>query len=549
MLLVKNARIWTGNRKRPYAQDMVIDGKKILLIGTENDINEFPSIKPENVIDAENHMVIPSFLDPHTHVTAVADSMWILVLERGKYNSLDEILEAVREYSLVHPKEEVPFIYATSCPTEWMKNATKETFDKYVSDRPALLCDQGFHQCLINSCMLDMMEVSKNTPYDPSTTMNYERYEDGTPNGIVYEHRYEKDIHKMYEKINWYPPEQDNQEYLKPYLNQMNTWGIAGVLDGFTENEKTLKGFSELESSGKLHMYYHGNSLFMNLSDLDDAIGRAIEWQKKYDSDLIKTDSCKLFLDGTNEIGTAALMDPFVSDPNNFGKINMSEEDLCKAIIKLNSAKLHLQIHLVGDRAFHTAVNAYEKAKDMIEDLGRSMYTKVTLLHCELTKPYDRKRAAPLGIRINITPHWNAGCFGSEAIKYVGQDRFDTFYSFNDFFRTGAHISCSSDTVDKEDMPRTNPFVGIEVGHTRRDKDSEFEYRKPLSECLSVEDLMYGYTIEAADCMHESERAGSLEPGKDANFCILSQDVFDVPNDKIHDTTIRQAYFQGERIL
>ncbi|MGN0363556.1 MAG: amidohydrolase [Bilifractor sp.] len=545
MIAIRNARIWTGDKARPYADTMEFENGIIRYVGQGKN----RASKVENVIDAGGRLVIPSFLDPHTHVTAVARSQWLFLLKRGGYKSITEIFQAIRQYTLQHPKEAVPFLYATSAPTEWVSKARKEDFDRYVSDRPALLCDQGFHQCLVNSCMLNLMDITADTPYDPTTTMNYERYPDGSPNGVVYEHRYERDIDKMYQKIGWHPPATNDLTCLKPYLDQMNRWGISGVLDGFTEDEGTLKAFRTLDDQGRLHMYYHANSLFYGLADVDEAIERARFWQKTYGTRHILSDSCKLFLDGTNEIGTAALLRPQACDPENYGQINLTEDELTEVIRRINAARLHLQIHLVGDRAFRVAVNAYERVKRELEENGEMIYTQMTLLHCELTDPVDRRRIAPLGIRINFTPHWNGGCFGSEALKYVGQERFDTFYSFRDFFRYGCHISASSDTVDKEDMPRTNPFVGIEVGHTRHDDHTEFSIREPRSECLPREDLLSAYTLGAADCMHETHRAGSLTPGKAANFCILDRDVLEVPAEEIHTVSPIQVFFEGERIV
>ncbi len=542
--IIYNAKIWTADTDREWADALWICNDKILSVGGYDEIIKKASAHVKR-IDLQGQFVIPSFVDCHVHITTVARSSWQLILDKEKYSSMDDMLAALGEYAKKHSVEEIPYIYATPCPQKWMEHANKAMLDKYVSDRPVLLCDEGFHSCLLNSRMLELLEIDENTPYDPTTSMNYERDENNVPTGMVYEHRYEADLPKMYKKINWCPPDQSDPAVIGPVLKQFNDYGITAILDGFTEGEETFEGLKKIEEQGQLHMYYRGNSLFKKLDDLPEAIEKVKEWNQKYEDDNIKTRCIKLFLDGTNELGTSALLEPFVNDPDNYGVINMEESDLTKTMLMINEAGLDLQIHMVGDRAFRTAVNAYANAKNKLSGQGKEFTSIVTLLHCELTKPEDRKRAAELGISINITPHWNGGIFGDTALNIVGKERFDTFYSFTDFIKYGAPLSCSSDIVGIEEIDRANPFVAMKIAATRHDDMSCFSVRQPESEKLPVRDMMLGFTIEGAKCMRMENEIGSLSQGKKANFCILSKNVFDVPVEELDKVKTKTVVFEG----
>lgn len=545
--IIYNARIWTADIDREWADALWVCNDKILAVGKYEDITQNASAHVKR-IDMHNQFVMPSFVDCHVHITTVARSSWQLILDKDKYVCLDDMLAALGEYAQNHSVEEIPYIYATPCPQKWMEHANKTMLDKYVSDRPVLLCDEGFHSCLLNSKMLELLEIDENTPYDPTTGMNYERDENNVPTGIVYEHRYEVDLPKMYKKIKWCPPDQSNPAVIGPILEKFNDYGITAVLDGFTEGEESFEGLKEIEKQGRLHMYYRGNSLFKKLSDLTEAIQKVKEWNRKYKDDYIQTRCIKLFLDGTNELGTAALLEPFINAPDNYGVINMEEPDLTKAMLMINEAGLDLQIHLVGDRAFRTAVNAYANAKKELSEQKKEFTGIVTLLHCELTKPEDRKRAAELGISINITPHWNGGIFGDAALDIVGKDRFDTFYSFTDFIKYGAPLSCSSDIVGIEEVDRANPFVAMKIAATRHDDMSCFDERQPASEKLPVRAMMLGFTIEGAKCMQMENEIGSLSLGKKANFCILNKNAFDIPVEELDTVETKTVVFEGNPI-
>lgn len=545
--VIKNAKIWTAEIKEEWVNCVGIEGENIVFVGREKKLDpEF--WKDADILDAGGRVVIPSFVDCHIHVTSVAKSLWYLILERKKYDSFEELMISVKAYTDIHSTKEVPFLYAASCPMELMNGARKEMLDAYVSDRPMLLCDEGFHRCLVNSKMLELMEIDADTPYNWNSSMNYERDATGAPTGIVYEHCYEEDIDKMYEKIAWYPPNQKDSKVVLPFLDMLNGWGVSAVLDGFTESEDTFIGLQKLEQDGRLNMYYQGNALFHNLDDLDQAIANVRNWQKKYASKHIKINTIKLFLDGTNEIGTAAVLEPLLTDPKgkNCGIINMSESDLTEVMLRLQKERLNIQIHLVGDRAFRVAVNAVENAKTQVEAQGETFVPRVTLLHCELTKKEDRMRVADLGIQINCTPHWNGGIFGDSSLELLGSERFNSMYAFQDFIESGAVLSCSSDVVDQEDMKRANPFVGIEIGHTRHDEMTDFGVRTPVEERLSRRDLMLGYTINGAKCMGIDSEMGSIKKGKIANLLILNQDVFTVPAEEIRNTKPDTVIFEGK---
>ena len=56
-------------------------------------------------------------------------------------------------------------------------------------------------------------------------------------------------------------------------------------MDGFTENEESIKMFYEMDKAGRLNMFYEGTSIMGQYENLDEAIERVYDWQKKYTSE------------------------------------------------------------------------------------------------------------------------------------------------------------------------------------------------------------------------------------------------------------------------
>ena len=551
--LIKNARIWTAEKDALWADSIVISGDTIKYVGNEEEARKICSEDTSEVkeIDGKGKMITPAFMDSHVHLISIAKSLWCLLLEQREYENIEEILQIVKEYAEVHSKKEVPYIYAYSCPTDLMDASYVDRYliDKYISDRPVMLCDANYHRCVVNSIMLELMEIDEDTPFNPETSCNYLRFEgSNVPSGIIEEHAYDfyHDIDKMYEKLGWFPPSEDDPKVIQPVMDIMTNLGVCGVHDGFTESEKTLVGLKKLEEEGKLNHYFHSMPLMNKMEELENTIETAKEWAAKYNDDYITVDSIKIFLDGTNELGTGAVIDPFVNDPEDFGIINYSEYELTTIFERLNQENLSIQIHLVGDRAFRTALNAMEQAKASEAEEGREFTSRITLLHCELTHPDDRKRPAELGAYINFTPVWAAGLFGDASKKFLGEERYESMYSFNEMIESGAVVNFSSDMVDEEGLAFIAPLTGIQVGHTRYLEGFSDGVREPASEKMSREALMLGYSINNAKGMGIADKTGSLKAGKKANLCILEENVFEVPEDKIADIEISTVMFEGK---
>ena len=69
--------------------------------------------------------------------------------------------------------------------------------------------------------------------------------------------------------------------------------------------------------------------------------------------------------------------------------------------------------------------------------------------------------------------------------------------------------------------------------------------RSPLSACLSIKDLVKGYTLNSAIQFRIDEQAGTIAAGKDASFCVLNKNVFDVPSDEISTVAPTAVMFKG----
>src|SRR5512134_1522900 len=64
-LVVTNARIWTGNPQRPWAEAIAVAGDRIAAVGSGAEIAKLAG--NAHRIDARGQMVVPGFVDSHVH--------------------------------------------------------------------------------------------------------------------------------------------------------------------------------------------------------------------------------------------------------------------------------------------------------------------------------------------------------------------------------------------------------------------------------------------------------------------------------------------------
>ncbi len=66
-VIVRNARIWTGDTLRPSAQAVAIRGDRLIAVGTNADVDAHRTSRTR-VIDAGGRVMTPGDIDDHTHV-------------------------------------------------------------------------------------------------------------------------------------------------------------------------------------------------------------------------------------------------------------------------------------------------------------------------------------------------------------------------------------------------------------------------------------------------------------------------------------------------
>src|ERR1700752_3479085 len=163
--VIVHARVYTENRKQPWAEAIAIRGDKLAAVGSEKDIAPYrgPNTK---VVDGGGHLVLPGFTDSHIHFLDGSLSLLQVDLEQAK--TVDEIQQRVKAYATAHP--DLPWILGRGWQSTTFGASgmpTKGDLDQIVSDRPVYLESFDGHTWWANSKALQLAGIGQKTEDPP----------------------------------------------------------------------------------------------------------------------------------------------------------------------------------------------------------------------------------------------------------------------------------------------------------------------------------------------------------------------------------------------
>jgi predicted amidohydrolase YtcJ len=233
--------------------------------------------------------------------------------------------------------------------------------------------------------------------------------------------------------------------------------------------------------------------------------------------------------------------------PGNRGGSLFGVGTLTKLVVDLDQAGFNLHVHALGDQSSRTVLDAVEAAR---QQLGRPLGIRVAITHLQVIDPADFSRYADLDVIGQFTPAWHYydQSFYAEALG----ERAKHPYPVAELMKEGATVNFSSDVYFPSEWAddSASPFTGIQVGHTRRGRESgpNDPASGPKSEQLSREAMVTGYTMGGAIQLGTEGALGSLEAGKKADFIVLGDDLFAMDPAGISEIIPEVVVLNGKRV-
>ncbi len=546
-MIIKNAKIFTSDKEKLQATALAVKDGKFVYVGDESGLSQYEG----EVIDLGGKFVMPSIIDSHVHVTIPVGFEYADMGDRLEPNGKQEALELMAKYIKENPGEKR---YRFILEKKFLngEDIVKEELDAICPDAELQIQEGEGHSIWVNSKILERHGITDDTP-DPIPGLAIYVRKDGHVTGNCIEGAAEVPI--ILDSSMELTDEQVDAA-LQRWIDFSVEYGVSCVFDSGLPgdpvfHEKVYKRLRALDEQGKLPIYVDGSLVINAERDAKEGLEEVKRFHREYNTEHLKVHTMKIFMDGTQKIHTAAMVTPYV-DVNTVGATAFSAEGICELLKGLNEAGLDLHLHTVGERASRTVLDGYEMAK---KELGDSLKVRVTCAHLEVQDDADLNRFAELGVIANFTPHWHAGD-PSYSATWLGEERSKKQFRCKTLWDSGALVAWSSDNIVFGDFMTWNPYLGMEIGMTRKatEKTKTYDYARcntvfpPADERMNIEEMLLGFTINGAKQLGIENKKGSITTGKDADFLVFDNDLLTAEQEGFSYNKPTDVYFGGKKV-
>ncbi|MBN2409733.1 MAG: amidohydrolase [Candidatus Aminicenantes bacterium] len=527
-LVLLEGRVWTGESRRPWAEAVAVRGEKIVGIGASREIGRRAG-PDTRVIDLGGRLVLPGFIDSHTHF--LDGGMALLSIQLREAESREEFVALVRDKALELPKG------------EWIVNGDwdeqqfdppelprREWIDGVTPDHPVCVNRHDGHMVLANSVALRIAGITAATPSPPGGEIGRDP-RTGEPTGIL------KDaaIDLVTEHIPSPAPETRRKAAAAAFRLAAGN-GVTSTHD-MAYDTGHFAVYQDLLKEGKLTCRIY---LYIPIREVD--IYSRLSLRTPFGNDYLKIGGLKGFVDGSLGSATALFFEPYADAPGTSGLFHadmfppgVMEERLLTA----DAAGLQVAAHAIGDRANAVLLDLYEKT--IARNGPRERRWRIE--HAQHLRPQDMERMARLGVIASVQPY-HAIDDGRWAERKIGPERCRTTYAFRSLLDRGVTLAAGSDWT----VAPLDPLAGIYAAVTRRTTDGKNPGGWYPEQKISIEEALRAYTEGGAYAEFAETSKGKIKEGFLADLVVLDQNIFDIPPEKIIEARV-QTTIVGGRIV
>lgn len=516
-LVITGGKVYTADSQGLTAEAVAIKGNRIIAVGSGKDIQRYIDPTVTRVIDAAGRSVIPGFNDAHAHFGPVDPDYIELRYTTDPSVITDRVKEQVarsRKGQLIYGGHWEHEMFITR---EW---PSKELLDAVSPDNPVVLRRTDGHSALVNSYVLKQSGITRNTP-DPFGGEIMRDPVTGEPTGILKETAME--LIRTGEVKVQRTAEEERERELRGYLMALEQAAMYGITSIQIPGWADFEMYDSLMAAGRLTCRIDIGAV---LTADPEKLDRYEALRQKYPAsgDWLRFGYLKDFMDGTLGSATAMMFEPFNDEPDKTGLPQMSYEELEARVLAADARGFQIGIHAIGPKANNWILNACKKARE-VNGVRDSRHRSE---HAQILIEEDIPRFATLGVIASMQP---THCITDKrfAEKRIGTERSRWAYPWKSLADSGAKLAFGTDYS----VEPLNPMEGLYASVTRKDrKGEEGEGWFPM-EKITMEKAIEYYTLGAAYAQFMEERKGMIREGYLADITILSENIFNTPEEMI----------------
>jgi predicted amidohydrolase YtcJ len=490
----------------PTAEAVAVRNGEIVRVDDAYEIEFLEGVETD-VIDLGGRVLLPGFVDAHTHLSHLGRSLVHADLAAADSpadcvellaESADSTDSGNRDADESGDEWILGFGYDESAWDE-SRYLTREDLDRVSEDRPVAAFREDMHIATVNSVALARF-VGEMPDGDVQT-------EGGEPTGVIVEEA----VDVIYEEIE--PDAEQMRHLLDAAQREAHTKGVTAVHD-MVRGSRAPEVYRQMDLDGDL-------ALRVRINYWSDHLDALVETglRTNHGSEFVEVGGVKTYTDGSLGGRTAKLSEPYAdadsdgesdgSDDAETGQWVVSPDELRDLVGEAAPEGYQLTAHAIGDEAVETVLSAYEKTDDPATARHR-------VEHAELTSDEAVERFADSGVVASVQPNFlkwaqPGGLYDAR----LGTERRERSNRYADLLEAGANLAFGSDCMPLDPLFGVHQTVNAPVDRQQ----------------LSVTQALRAYTRGAAYAGFDEDRLGTIEVGKKADFVALERSPWDHPED------------------
>lgn len=479
---------------------LVEDGGEIVFLG--NDLpSQYCEAPRENL---DGRALCPAFVDTHEHLASFATFLSGLNVMHARSN--EEIMQMVREFSSSCKAKTLVAFGASPYSVKEGRLLSRDELDSVCPDRPFFMVKYDGHACVVNTPLLKLVydKVCGLRGFHPDTgEMNQEAFfavSDYITNSLS--------IPELVGNI------QRGMDYLAGrgigMVHSVSGVGFTGDLDISLENwlgKSAQNGFQV--------------RVFPQSLNVKVATKRGLP----------RIGGCfQCALDGCFGSHDAAMREPYQDDPEDRGVLYYDDEKVIGFCKEANRAGLQIEMHAIGDAAFDQAARCLKAALD---DFPRKDH-RHGIIHACLPTEEGMAICAEYGIHFPMQTSFIDWPQEPDAYlsMILGPQRANSLNPLRTMWDAGIVLSAGSDA------PCTDPDPILWLQRACNHSNPQ--------ESLTIKEALRMCTFNGAWTTFDEKRRGSLEVGKVADMCILSQNPYQMTPSDLGDLKVESLILGGK---
>jgi predicted amidohydrolase YtcJ len=539
-------RIWSGgpiltmNDKAMRAEAVAVGNGKILAVGKRSEVMKLRGPTTQ-LVDLKGRTIVPGFVDAHGHVLIgglQALSANLLAAPDGEVRDIPSLQQTLRDWAqknaaaVEKAKVIIGFGYDQSQLKE-LRHPTKEELDDVSQDIPILIVHQSAHLATANSAMLKAMGYDANTK-DPEGGVIQRKPGTTEPNGTLEETAFSNVAPMVLGRI--------GPEGLKAFaLEGAKLWARFG----YTTAEE---GRATPPTADVLKQVAAEGGFTIDVNAYPDVlVDRA--YIKANQSNVyvnrFRVAGAKLTIDGSPQGFTAWRDRPYFKPVGNYpagysGYASATAEQVMGAVQWAAENGIQIITHSNGERASDLLIAAHRAAQARFP---QAKATRPVLIHGQFLREDQLDSYKAMGVIPSLFPmhtfYWGDWHLDHTVGPQAGPNISPTGWAR----KRGMIFSSHHDApVAFPDSMRV-----LDATVTRRARGSG-RIVGP-NQRVDVITALKAMTIWPAYHHFEETSKGSLEPGKLADFAILSKDPTAVEPTTIADIKVTETIKEGKTIF